>query len=680
MREGGGAEVAPPGKPKDLALLEPRSSRAVRRLRARWKVLERDLGVVGLALARTAAVSFAGFMVWLVASTVVGIVPAFAAMQAWLGQPVPALGGMFWRAVALVLMAGWTLGKLYVFVTGGVLGLRIGLGEVLLPAFRRQDERVQVAHVQAEPVVLRGRPGLGVFLTLQAAGMEEGDAIELVARLRDDQGAYLAATLAAFRGAQGELFVRRDWRVTSEGAGLDGDPEEVGLFVPLLAIDAGQRRAVRGTVEVLLFTGGTYLAEGDVEVDVRLDDPTYGELDLLPEGPDRSLEEELAVLVEQVRAADAHCQVCGDCLAEEDPALVSCTRCGTPAHGECWDFVGQCSTFACEGTARAGLREEGAAAPPEARAPTLARAEVRRCTDAPALPEEVSLALAGVPVPRQPPTLWELRPVALVYAAALTVVPLAAVAVLAAVAPWLFLLLVVAAAAFAVAIPRGAMEILLLPGALARPVLAHAFPAPGTRDLSHYLRLRRVEMTARPEEQGGGARLEGLLLTRGLAHHRLDFTLRLRGPDGYLAAIGPGLSGVYGELRWLHSSDALEGEDASPLRFWMELPGDALAAEGRRPESVGYELLVSCDGEVLSEADGVGSFRPGRGEGAGGSSTAVPVPEPTRDRLGRNVHCGLCADPVPAQVVTCRNCEHRGHPGCWEFLSVCPRCGSPDGV
>lgn len=675
---GPGEAVGPPPK-KEFALLEPRSSRFLRRARSRWKLLERDLGVVGLALARTTAVAFAGVTVWLVAHTLLTLVPAFAEMRAWIGEPLPAMGAMFWRAVALVLMLGWTAGKVFVLLSGGILGLRIGLGEVLLPAFRQDDTRLQVAHVQAEALVLRGRPGLGVFLTVQPLGLAAGEPVELVARLRDHQGSYLAASLEAFRGTQGELLVRREWTVPPEAAGPEGEPQEVGLFVPLLAVDAGQRRVLRGTVEVLLFSAGTFLAEGEVGVSVRLNDPAFRGLDLLPEGPTRPLEEELEILVEQVRAAEAHCQVCGDMLDEADPGLVTCTRCGTPSHGECWDFVGRCSTFACEGRARPGLAEARDPVPAPVAAPALARADVRRCTDAPTLPDEVGLGAPGVPVPRQPATFWELRPAALLYAACLTVVPLAGAAVLAALSPGLFLLLVLAASAFALAIPRGAMELLLLPGALARPVLARAFPAPGIRDLSHFLRIRRVDLTARAED-GGGARLEGLVLARGLERYRLDFGLRLRGPGGYLTTSRPELTGVYGELRCLHSSAALEGEAAAPLAFWMELPGDALDLPPGKPVPVGFELLVSCDGEVLSEADGVGTFRPAAGGDVARGGTAVPEPSADRDRLGRNVACGLCGDPVPNQVVTCRSCQHRGHAGCWEFLSICPRCGSPDGT
>ncbi|MBI3854699.1 MAG: hypothetical protein HY293_03295 [Planctomycetes bacterium] len=39
------------------------------------------------------------------------------------------------------------------------------------------------------------------------------------------------------------------------------------------------------------------------------------------------------------------CQICGSDIAPE--ARVACRRCGTPHHKDCWEFNGQCSTYAC---------------------------------------------------------------------------------------------------------------------------------------------------------------------------------------------------------------------------------------------------------------------------------------------------------------------------------------------
>lgn len=42
------------------------------------------------------------------------------------------------------------------------------------------------------------------------------------------------------------------------------------------------------------------------------------------------------------------CQVCGDELNQAKIAnVVYCTRCNTPHHKDCWDFIGKCSTYAC---------------------------------------------------------------------------------------------------------------------------------------------------------------------------------------------------------------------------------------------------------------------------------------------------------------------------------------------
>lgn len=42
---------------------------------------------------------------------------------------------------------------------------------------------------------------------------------------------------------------------------------------------------------------------------------------------------------------EARCQVCGVSLSEGK--VVTCRRCATPHHKDCWEFNGRCSTFAC---------------------------------------------------------------------------------------------------------------------------------------------------------------------------------------------------------------------------------------------------------------------------------------------------------------------------------------------
>ncbi|HXX94467.1 MAG TPA: RING finger protein [Planctomycetota bacterium] len=48
----------------------------------------------------------------------------------------------------------------------------------------------------------------------------------------------------------------------------------------------------------------------------------------------------------EVRSEEGECRICGSVLAEGH-RVVSCSRCRTPHHLECWKYNGRCSTFAC---------------------------------------------------------------------------------------------------------------------------------------------------------------------------------------------------------------------------------------------------------------------------------------------------------------------------------------------
>ena len=49
--------------------------------------------------------------------------------------------------------------------------------------------------------------------------------------------------------------------------------------------------------------------------------------------------------VEMSVSANTACQVCGGTLSEG--TVVSCGKCATAHHKDCWIFNGRCSTFAC---------------------------------------------------------------------------------------------------------------------------------------------------------------------------------------------------------------------------------------------------------------------------------------------------------------------------------------------
>jgi hypothetical protein len=50
-----------------------------------------------------------------------------------------------------------------------------------------------------------------------------------------------------------------------------------------------------------------------------------------------------------VATDDADPGLCPVCAAPMTEAVVSCDKCKTPHHEECWRYVGQCSTYACKG-------------------------------------------------------------------------------------------------------------------------------------------------------------------------------------------------------------------------------------------------------------------------------------------------------------------------------------------
>ena len=82
--------------------------------------------------------------------------------------------------------------------------------------------------------------------------------------------------------------------------------------------------------------------------------PTRGELDrwlllafqLLDALPGSDGKGRVMIGAVRVRIdADSMCRICGASLAEG--AVLRCAKCNTPHHKDCWEFNGQCSTYAC---------------------------------------------------------------------------------------------------------------------------------------------------------------------------------------------------------------------------------------------------------------------------------------------------------------------------------------------
>jgi hypothetical protein len=71
------------------------------------------------------------------------------------------------------------------------------------------------------------------------------------------------------------------------------------------------------------------------------------------------IDQELAVFVErgvefieQVASARGECQICG---ADLEGDLVTCAKCATRRHRDCWEYTGVCSTYGCGERRAAGV-------------------------------------------------------------------------------------------------------------------------------------------------------------------------------------------------------------------------------------------------------------------------------------------------------------------------------------
>lgn len=70
---------------------------------------------------------------------------------------------------------------------------------------------------------------------------------------------------------------------------------------------------------------------------------------------------------EAVVIEGAHCVVCGEGLASD---IVTCLRCKTPYHRDCWEYAGACSTFGCGETRASAPRVARLVTPPAGEAPS----------------------------------------------------------------------------------------------------------------------------------------------------------------------------------------------------------------------------------------------------------------------------------------------------------------------
>ena len=222
---------------------------------------------------------------------------------------------------------------------------------------RRFSYRMPLKKAWYDITRLRGRRGLLVHVSFLAHGFV-GRRIEVVVRLRGPDGHYVRSTLRNYRGDHAELRARHLTDPVKNGVAAF---RNLWIFIPMraLALPAGSEQ-VRLTAEVLLSSDGVVHTEHDLRIEFRPlpEDfphqlPSRGVTALpLPEpgeaeggGDDGGIE----ILAAEAGPNEAQttCGVCGDQL--EVDLVVTCRICGTKVHKECWDYIGGCPTYACEG-------------------------------------------------------------------------------------------------------------------------------------------------------------------------------------------------------------------------------------------------------------------------------------------------------------------------------------------
>lgn len=265
-------------------------------------------------------------------------------------------------------------------VGGGLLGLLFGLPvfhfmgslpraaaamRALVPIGRTRgyDPGARLERSWSEIKTLRGRRGLAVHV---GVGLDRhaGAPLEMTVRVRGPDGHYLASTLAAYRGPFGELVRQhRTQPVRNQPARFP----DLWVYFPTRTLPLSRWAApVELVAEVLLTSRGAVLLEHDLPITFVPDpedlpllisrpasrpapdattqggppQPTATDPDLSVSGVD--------LLGDGGPAEDLVCQICGGELGED---AVPCSGCQTPHHGDCWEFMGRCSTYGCEGGA-----------------------------------------------------------------------------------------------------------------------------------------------------------------------------------------------------------------------------------------------------------------------------------------------------------------------------------------
>lgn len=250
-------------------------------------------------------------------------------------------------AAPFVLFAWLMYGLPFVLLGRGIWQQRTPTG----PTFQ-VTTRIPIRRAWWDLARLGRRRGLRIHLEVEAWGFV-GRALELVVRFKSAAGDYLPATLRRYQGPYGELRVRHR---TAALKNPEGRFPDLWIFLPTRALPippGTERYACRA--EILLGIDGEVHTEHELEIRFV---PTAEDFsDLLPSGtesepppPAQAPDGAIQFLgASPTPDSSASCGVCGEGLS---PPTHSCPLCHTPAHLDCWTFIGGCSVYGCEGRAR----------------------------------------------------------------------------------------------------------------------------------------------------------------------------------------------------------------------------------------------------------------------------------------------------------------------------------------
>ena len=206
------------------------------------------------------------------------------------------------------------------------------LGKLMSGSNKRGSRYLDVIHSRAEEVTLRKRPGCAIFVQLKISPPLAGRTMQLLVEFKDERGLLHQSSLRAYRGEFGEVLARKEIQLPK--AGGDKYPYvEAGAFVPLRAFVLQENQRDLRIKPIITYKIKNHIIDTTVLPYEVFDTKALAALSA-------------DVVMAKVELAAAICQICGYPMNDE---AVVCQTCETPHHKECWEYIGGCSTYGCEG-------------------------------------------------------------------------------------------------------------------------------------------------------------------------------------------------------------------------------------------------------------------------------------------------------------------------------------------